>query len=170
MLSSGGGPLCDAESIGPTRVRLPVQVLPFDRLRVVSDAAGFGCVEFVPGGAGVTRRRSRGVCGRLVGCAIRRGRSGGRALRRCLHDLDDVRGALGTPCRTPHAGGEVGSRIVRQRDVPDGQSGQQPRHVLAALASLVVKGQQHFPVGGQLISLLADNLSPCPGPADLLLI
>jgi retron-type reverse transcriptase len=35
---------------------------------------------------------------------------------------------------------------------------------------LSVKGQQHFPVGGQLISLLADRLSPCPRSADLLLI
>jgi len=33
-----------------------------------------------------------------------------------------------------------------------------------------VKGQQHFPVGGQLISLLADRLFPCPRSADLLLI
>jgi hypothetical protein len=33
-----------------------------------------------------------------------------------------------------------------------------------------VKGQQHFPVGGQLISLLADRLSPCGRSADLLLI
>jgi hypothetical protein len=33
-----------------------------------------------------------------------------------------------------------------------------------------VKGQSDFPVGGQLISLLADRLSPCPRSADLLLI
>jgi len=33
-----------------------------------------------------------------------------------------------------------------------------------------VNGQRDFPVGGQLISLLADRLSPCPRTADLLLI
>jgi hypothetical protein len=33
-----------------------------------------------------------------------------------------------------------------------------------------VKGQFDFPVGGQLISLLADGLCPCPRSADLLLI
>jgi integrase/recombinase XerD len=34
----------------------------------------------------------------------------------------------------------------------------------------VVKGQFDFPVGGQLISLLADRLCPCPRSVDLLLI
>jgi hypothetical protein len=36
--------------------------------------------------------------------------------------------------------------------------------------TLDVKGQLDLPVGGQLISLLADSLSPCPRTADLLLI
>ena len=34
----------------------------------------------------------------------------------------------------------------------------------------VVKGQLDLPLGGQLISLLADSLFPCPRSADLLLI
>jgi hypothetical protein len=38
------------------------------------------------------------------------------------------------------------------------------------LLALAVKGQLDFPVGGQLISLLADSLCPCPRSADLLLI
>jgi phosphoglycerate dehydrogenase-like enzyme len=38
------------------------------------------------------------------------------------------------------------------------------------LDNLRVKGQSDFPLGGQLISLLADRLSPCPRSADLLLI
>jgi hypothetical protein len=33
-----------------------------------------------------------------------------------------------------------------------------------------VKGQLDFPLGGQLISLLADSLCPCPRSVDLLLI
>jgi hypothetical protein len=35
---------------------------------------------------------------------------------------------------------------------------------------MCIKGHEHFPVGGQLISLLADRLSPCARSADLLLI
>ncbi len=42
--------------------------------------------------------------------------------------------------------------------------------VLAAVHLPNVKGQLDFPVGGQLISLLADSLFPCPRSADLLLI
>jgi hypothetical protein len=45
---------------------------------------------------------------------------------------------------------------------------QQARDDLEALGD--VKGQADFPVGGQLISLLADSLFPCPRSADLLLI
>ena len=37
-------------------------------------------------------------------------------------------------------------------------------------APLIVKGQQDFPVRGQLISLLADREITCPRSADLLLI
>jgi hypothetical protein len=35
---------------------------------------------------------------------------------------------------------------------------------------LAVKGQFDFPLGGQLISLLADSLCPCPRSVDLPLI
>jgi hypothetical protein len=38
------------------------------------------------------------------------------------------------------------------------------------VSCLAVKGQFDFPLGGQLISLLADSLCPCPRSADLLLI
>jgi len=42
--------------------------------------------------------------------------------------------------------------------------------MLAWYLAAIVKGQADFPVGGQLISLLADSLFPCPRSADLLLI
>jgi hypothetical protein len=58
------------------------------------------------------------------------------------------------------------------RFAPSG-NGQNRRSFVPCAVVLVphgVKGQFDFPVGGQLISLLADSLFPCPRPADLLLI
>jgi hypothetical protein len=69
-------------------------------------------------------------------------------------------------------GGGVASKNVLSEDFGERLAPSGLDRVLPARADDVigVKGQADFPVGGQLISLLADSLCPCPRSADLLLI
>jgi hypothetical protein len=83
--------------------------------------------------------------------------TGSVATQRVNHAVPSHRGAKRASRRTP-----LETQDTRRRAAPVSDAG---------MASFViVKGQLDFPVGGQLISLLADRLSPCPRSADLLLI
>ena len=68
---------------------------------------------------------------------------------------------------TGGCGSAVPSALSRAGGPADPAS---PSRTDGMVTGVLVNGQDHFPVGGQLISLLADSSSPCPRSADLPLV